>query len=158
MAETWKSRFLRWRINWFPAYRRTGARVVYLAPDHTEMRIALPLGRATRNLNGTLYGGAIYAAVDPLHALLVSAQLGRRHQVWVRAARISFRRQGRSTLYATARVEPAEVAELRAELEETGRAERDFRLDLQDASGEVCAHCVVTVHVRSRVPAVPQAA
>lgn len=149
MAETWKTRWHRWRINLFPAYRRSGARVVYLANDFSEMRMVLPLNWATRNINGTIYGGSIYSAVDPMHGLLLAAMLGRGHEVWVKAARIRFRRPGRSTLHATARVEAADLAHVRAALTSEGRADRDFALDLTDESGEVCAHCVITIHVRS---------
>lgn len=149
MSESWKTRWRRWRINLFPAYRRSGARVVYLAEDLSEMRMVLPLNWATRNINGTIYGGSIYSAVDPMHGLLLAALLGRSHEVWVKAARIRFRRPGRTTLRATARIEPDDLAHVRAALSAEGRADRDFALDLVDDSGEVCAHCVITVHVRS---------
>ncbi len=39
MSESWRTRLGRWKFNLFPAYRGTGARVVYLRHDWTEVRV-----------------------------------------------------------------------------------------------------------------------
>lgn len=150
MTESWKIRLIRWRFNWYPAFRRSGARVEYIAEDLRELRIRLPLTRATRNLHGTIYGGAMYAAVDPLHAVLVTRHLGPDFHVWMKSARIDFRRPGRSDLFALARVTPQDIAELRATLETSPKTDRDFQLQLVDARGTVAADVTLTVHIRRR--------
>lgn len=57
MAESLKSRFYRWRFNFFPAYRRTGGRIFYISNDMQEVRIKLPLNWKTRNYVGSIFGG-----------------------------------------------------------------------------------------------------
>lgn len=150
MAESWKTKFLRWRFNWYPAFRRTGARVVHIAEDLLEIRIRLPLNRATRNIHGSTYGGAMYAAVDPLHAVMIAAHLGPDFHVWMKSARVDFKRPGRSDLFATARLTRHELDEMRAALVRGPKIDRDFTLALADARGEVAALFHLTVHVRRR--------
>lgn len=151
MPESWKTKFMRWRFNWYPAYRGTGARVVYIAEDLLELRIRLPLNRATRNLHGSIYGGSIYAAVDPLHAVMLARHLGPDFHVWMKAARIEFRRPGRTDLYATARLDPAEIAAIRAALDQTPKLDRDFTIALTDLAGTtVAAQVTTTIHIRRR--------
>jgi acyl-coenzyme A thioesterase PaaI-like protein len=150
MAESWESRLARWRFNWFPAYRGTGARVEYIAADWMEVRICLPLSWRTRNYVGTIFGGSMYAAVDPMYMLMLIRTLGPEFIVWDKAAAIRFRRPGRSTLYATFRLDAAIVASIRAEALRMGKLERDFEIALVDAAGEVHAVCTKTVHVRHR--------
>lgn len=150
MAESWKTKFLRWRFNWYPAFRRTGAHVVFMAEDMLEIKVRVPLNRATRNLHGTIYGGAMYAAVDPLHAVIVAAHLGPDYHVWMKSARIDFKRPGRSDLFAHARVHRHELDEIRAALVRHHKLDRDFSLSLADAAGEVSAHFTLTVHIRRR--------
>ena len=41
MKESFRSRLARWGFNHFPAYRRTGARVTYIAADFHEVRITV---------------------------------------------------------------------------------------------------------------------
>lgn len=150
MAESWKIKFLRWRFNRYPAYRQSGARVTHIGEDFREITVKLPLNRLTRNLHGTIYGGAMYAAVDPLHAVLVAYHLGPDYHVWMKSAQIDFKRPGRGDLFATARISQHDIDEIRAALAHTSKLDRVFKLTLADASGSVSAHFVLTIHIKRR--------
>lgn len=142
---------MRWRFNWYPAFRRTGARVEFIDESNLELRVRIPLNRATRNLHGTIYGGTMYAAVDPLHAVLLARHLGPDYHVWMKAARIEFRRPGRTDLFATARISHEEIAEIRSTLDREPKIDRDFSVTLTDLAGaEIAAHVTTTVHIRRR--------
>src|SRR2546426_7961287 len=63
-----------WSFNRFACYRGTGARLGYVAPDWSEIRIELPLSRRTRNYVGTIFGGSLYGAVDPIYMIMRSEE------------------------------------------------------------------------------------
>lgn len=147
MPESFESRLTRWKFNWFPAYRGTGARVAYIAADWREVRIRLPLNWRTRNYVGTIYGGSMYAGVDPIYMVMLIRLLGREYVVWDKAATIRFRRPGRTTLHASFIVPPEETAEIRRLLEEHAKIERDYRIDLCDGDGEVHAVIEKIIHI-----------
>ena len=73
---------MRWKFNSFPAYRGTGARVTYIAADFREVRIRLPLSWRTRNVVGTIFGGSMYGAVDPIFMIMLIRLLGADYVVW----------------------------------------------------------------------------
>lgn len=150
MAESWKIKVLRWRFNWYPAYRRTGARVVHISEDLLQVTVRLPLNRATRNVHGTIFGGAMYAAVDPLHAVMLAANLGPGYHVWMKAATIAFQRPGRGALLARAQIGRDEVYEIREALQRQARLDRDFSVALTDEQGTVAANFVLTLHIKRR--------
>ncbi len=151
MAESFHSRLMRWRFNLHPAYRRSGARITYIDASMREVRVRLPLCRATRNLNGTIYGGSIYAAVDPLHAVALVQLLGPRDYVaWTKAAHIRFLRQARTDLEARIVLGEEEVRAVREEVERLGKVERRYTVELTDKHGHVCASCEITVHIHAR--------
>jgi acyl-coenzyme A thioesterase PaaI-like protein len=150
MPESWPTRIARWGFNWFPAYRRTGARISYIAADWREVRIQLPLGWRTRNYVGTIFGGSMYGAVDPVYMLMLIKTLGPAYVVWDKAATIQFRRPGRETLYATFRLEEEELAAIRTAVQHGGKVEREFNVELVDAAGEVHAACRKLLSVRKR--------
>ena len=150
MPESWKIRLLRWKFNWYPAYRRSGARIVHLSEDLLEARVRLPLNRATRNVHGAIYGGSMYAAVDPVQAVMLATHLGPDFLVWTKAARIEFRRQGRSDLFAHARIHQHDLEELRAALAREAKVDRDFQISFADAEGHTVAHFILTLHIRRR--------
>ena len=150
MAESLRTRLSRWGLNWFPAYRSTGARIEYIAADWQEVRIRLSLTWRTRNYVGTIFGGSLYGAVDPIYMVMLIKLLGDGYEVWDKAASIRFRRPGRSRLHATFRVDGAELAAIRAEVAEAGKSERRYTVDLADEAGEVCASCEKLLSIRAR--------
>ena len=143
-------RLVRWGFNRFPAYRGTGARLTWIAPDWSEVRVRLPLGWRTRNYVGTIFGGSMYGAVDPVYMIMLIKALGPDYIVWDKAATIRFRRPGRETLFAVFRIPAEELAAVHAAVADGGKAEREFTVDLVDAAGEVHATCTKLIHVRRR--------
>ena len=113
MPESMQSRLLRWKFNLFPAYRGTGGRIDYIADDFREVRVRLPLSWRTRNAVGTIFGGSMYGAVDPIYMIMLIRLLGRDFVVWDKAAEIRFLKPGRATLYATFKIGDQELAEIR---------------------------------------------
>jgi len=128
-------------FNFFPAFRATGARVIYLSEDMRKLRIRLPLNLRTRNIHGTLFGGAMYAATDPLYAILVKVALGPGFIIWDKAGAIRYRKPGRSTLYAECSLSDAQVAAMRKRLEFEPSVDLNYEIELVDERGVV--HAVV---------------
>lgn len=150
MDESWATRTLRWKFNWFPAYRGTGARVTFIAADFTEIRIALPLSWRTRNYVGTIFGGSMFAAVDPMYMIMLIRMLGSSYVVWDKAGSIRFIKPGRDTLYATFSLDREELEAIRAAVDEDGRLEREFAIDLVNADGEVHARATKLISIRKK--------
>ena len=137
-------------MRWFPAYRGTGGRIEYVAGDWKVIRVRLPLNRRTRNLVGTIFGGSLYAAVDPQYMLMLVRLLGPKYVVWDKAASIRFRKPGRSTLYATFTITDDELETIHAAVSEHGRVDRDYRVDLVDGDGVVHAEVEKVVYIASK--------
>lgn len=149
-GESWRTRLWRLGFNFFPAYRGTGARVAYIAGDWREIRVKLPLSWRTRNYVGTIFGGSMYGAIDPMYMLMLIKVLGPEYVVWDKTATIRFRRPGRRTLFATFVITEADLAEIREGVARAGKYEKEFPVHLADASGEVHAIFQKGVHVSRR--------
>jgi acyl-coenzyme A thioesterase PaaI-like protein len=150
MPESFESRKMRWTFNLFPAYRGTGARVTYISSDFREARVRLPLNWRTRNYVGTIFGGSLYGAVDPMYMILLIRILGPDYVVWDKAATIRFLKPGRTTLYARFVIEESEVDSIRKALETEQSVDRIFTVDLADAEGVIHATTEKTVYIRRK--------
>jgi acyl-coenzyme A thioesterase PaaI-like protein len=139
---------MRWGFNLFPAYRGTGARVTYIASDYREVRVALPLSWRTRNYVGTIFGGSLYGAVDPIYMIMLIHILGPGYVVWDKAAAIRFLRPGRSMLSAHFVLDDAEIEEIRRRLESEPSVDRVYAVELKDAAGVTHAAVEKTVYIR----------
>ncbi|MBW3553006.1 MAG: DUF4442 domain-containing protein [Gemmatimonadetes bacterium] len=150
-TETLRSRLVRAGFNLFPAYRGTGARITFIAGDWSEMRVRVPLSWRTRNYVGTIFGGSMYGAVDPVYMIMLIKRLGPDYIVWDREATIRFRRPGRSTLHARFVVSDEELAAIRAAVPASGdRTERRYTVELEDADGEIHATVEKVLYIRRK--------
>lgn len=150
MPESLRTKLTRWKFNFIPAYRGTGGRITYIDRDFREVRVKVPLSWRTRNYVGTIFGGSMYGAVDPIYMIMLIERLGPGYEVWDKAASIRFRRPGRTALHATFRVTDDEVARIRTLLEERSSVDREYRVELVDDEGVI--HAVVEKVVHVRVP------
>jgi len=142
---------MRWKFNLFPAYRGTGARVTYIAAGFREVRIRLPLSWRTRNVVGTIFGGSMYGAVDPMFMVMLIRILGPDYIVWDKVATIRFRKPGKTTLYATFVIDEAEIEAIRTATSDGHSADRTYHVDLVDEAGAVHAAVEKVIYVK-RVP------
>jgi hypothetical protein len=150
MPESLRTRLLRTGFNLFPAYRGTGARITYIADDLREIRVRLPLGLRTRNYVGTIFGGSMFGAVDPIYMVMLIRVLGPGYVVWDKSSSIRFRRPGRSTLFARCVLGDQVLDSIRADLRDSRATERTFHIELVDREGVVHAEVEKTIHIRRR--------
>ncbi|MGD2158507.1 MAG: DUF4442 domain-containing protein [Anaerolineales bacterium] len=141
MSESLQTRFERWGFNFFPCYRGTGARISYIAADWREVHVRIPLSLRTRNYVGTIFGGSLYGGVDPIYMLMLIKNLGTDYVVWDKAARIHFKKPGRTTLFARFEIKEQELQEIRRSLKREKSTDRKFTIDLVDSEGIV--HAIV---------------
>ncbi|MBV9210064.1 MAG: DUF4442 domain-containing protein [Acidobacteria bacterium] len=150
MPESFKTKWQRRAFNFFPAYRRTGGRLTYLASDYHEIHVRLPLNWTTRNYVGTIFGGSMYGAIDPVYMIMLIKILGEDYVIWDKAATIRFKRPGRGTLYAKFRIEPEEIEAIKEELTRVSSTERVYRVSLLDKDGKVHAEVDKTLYVAQK--------
>lgn len=150
MPENFRSRRFRWLFNLFPAYRGTGGRVTYISDDFHEVKIKLPLNWRTRNYVGTIYGGSIYASIDPIYMLMLMHIIGDDYVVWDKAAKIRFKKPGRDTLYADFQLTPEEISEIKGLAETEKSIDRVYNLELKDKNGVVHAFIEKTLYISKR--------
>jgi len=137
-------------LNAHPAYWGTGGRLTYVADDYHEIRLKLPLTWRTRNVVGTLFGGSMFGAVDPVYMLMLMRILGSEYIVWDTEATIRFRKPGRETLYARFQVDEEDIERLRVELETAASTERTYTVDLVNRDGVVHASIEKSIYIRRK--------
>ena len=152
MAESFQTRLSRWGFNFFPAFRRTGGRLIYVAADWREVRVRLRFSRATRNYVGTMFGGSLYASTDGVRAVMLMKLLGPGFIVWDKAATIRFWKPCRTAVHATFAISEQETETIRQRLAAEPKIDRQYQVDWVDESGTVYATIDTTIHIRRKEP------
>jgi acyl-coenzyme A thioesterase PaaI-like protein len=133
---TW---FFRVAFNLWPCFRGTGGRLVYASADWRRLTLRLSLSWRTRNVVGTIFGGSLYASIDPIYMLMLMRILGKGYIVWDKAAAIRFRRPGTETLHAEFHLPEEEIAEIRRLADMQRSVDRVYLVEYKDSSGTVIA-------------------
>ena len=110
----------------------------------------MPLSWRTRNYVGTIYGGSIYASIDPIYMLMLIRNLGSGYTVWDKAANIRFRKPGKETLFAKFLITDEELAEIKHILETETKVDRIYNVELVNKEGVVHAAIEKTLYISKK--------
>ncbi len=141
-----------WRllINFFPCYFFTGARLSKISKDFCHVEVSLPLTWRTKNIVGTIFGGSMYAAVDPIYMTMLLKILGPNYVVWDKAATIAFKKPGREKLFAHFDLEPQELSEIKTLCDAEPSVDRIYQVKFVNKAGIVHAEFQKTVFIARR--------
>ena len=137
-------------LNFWPCMRGTGGRLTRLSADFTQATIRLPFNWRTRNKLGTIFGGSMAAATDPLYMLMLVHLLGRDYVVWDKGFSVRFRRPATRALEAHFHVTPERLAEVREAVRAGGEADFTWPVRLVDDAGVVHAEIERTLYVADK--------
>lgn len=95
-----KSTLFKHGFNYSPMYRRSTARIVAISKDLLNVTIKLPISYKNKNYVNSIFGGSMFAAVDPIPMVQLMHLLGDDYVVWDKSAEIYFKKPAKETLYA----------------------------------------------------------
>jgi acyl-coenzyme A thioesterase PaaI-like protein len=146
----WKTFVFRQGANFWPCIRRSGGRVTHLAPDFSRLTVQLKLGWGTRNVVGTIFGGSMFAATDPMFMLMLHRILGKTHVVWDKSCVVRFKRPATTTLQADFVITPEMLEQVHAAVDAGGEADFTWTIQFKDAAGVVHAEFDKTLYVADK--------
>lgn len=148
--ESFQSKQKRWLFNLVPAYRRSGGRVIFISDDWKEIHVKLSLNWRTRNYVGTVFGGSIYAALDPIYMVQLIQLLGKAYIVWDKAAEIKFIKPIKSTVYARFVITDDLIDEIKAHIAINKKMNIQLPVTFQDEQGTVYAQSIKTLYIAEK--------
>lgn len=137
-------------FNAWPCYWGSGGKVMYMSSDYHEARVRLKLTTRTRNYVGTVFGGSLYASIDPIYMLMLMNILGKEYIVWDKAANIRFKKPGKGKLEAKFLLTAEEVAEIKRLAGEQKSVDRVYLVEYRDEVGDVVAAIEKTLYIRRK--------
>ncbi|SHI60981.1 DUF4442 domain-containing protein [Flavobacterium terrae] len=138
-----ESTFLRIGFNMSPMYRRSTAKVIYISDDIKTVKIKIPLSYKNRNYVGSIFGGSLFASVDPIPMIQLMYILKEEFIVWDKSAEIRFKRPAREDMYATFEFSDEEIDEITSKVKERKEFEHPKVTQITNKTGDV-VFCEVT--------------
>lgn len=145
-----KSIFLK-LFNYYPPYLGAGIKVKRLPDDDWAYNVSMKLRFYNNNYVGVHFGGSLYSMCDPFYMLILMNKLGRSYIVWDKSASIEFKRPGKGRVSATFRIPKQRVEQIKDEVEQKGKSEPEFRVEILNDKGEVISEVTKRLWVKKKV-------
>ncbi len=144
------STIYKYGFNWSPMYRRTTAKLVEVSEDLYHVKIRLKPNWKNRNYAGTIFGGSMLAATDPIYMIQLLQILGNDYVVWDKAVEARYKRPARSTIYGEFVFTEKEIQGIKETVSE--QHEMDFvkTMDLVDENDQVVATFNKTLYIADK--------
>lgn len=135
--------FLKFGFNLSPMYRRSTARIIHISDDLKTVKIKISLSYKNKNYVGSIFGGSLFSAVDPIPMIQLMYILEEKYIVWDKSAQIRFKRPARENVYATFEFSDAEIQEIIQNVNTLKEYEHPKLTQITNEAGDV-VFCEVT--------------
>ena len=156
VATTFLTRFIKpaniykYGFNWSPMYRRTTAKLVEVSDDLHYVKIRLKLNWRNRNYAGSMFGGSMLSATDPIYMIQLIQILGNDYVVWDKAVTAKYKRPGKGTIYGEFVFTPEEIEDIKQQVKTKQQVDLEKNMQLVNAKAEIIAEFSKTIYVAEK--------
>jgi len=132
-------------------YRKSTARIIHVSKDLLNVKMKLPLSWKNKNYMSSIFGGSMYASVDPIPMFQLINLIGNDYVVWDKAAQIKFKKPAKENLYATFTYTEEELHQIKERIKSENEIEIVKLIKLTDKD-EVKVFCEIdkTIYIADK--------
>jgi acyl-coenzyme A thioesterase PaaI-like protein len=146
-------------MNVYPPLFFGRTRITKVSKDFGTVEVVAKRSFLNKNWAGTIFGGTIFSAADPFHAMMYRIILNKRHnidvRVWLKHADITYKRPADTNLYYSFVVTDEDAIKAKEAVLENGRYFITHKVEACNKKGEVCAIINLTTYIGKRLPYKP---
>lgn len=138
-------------FNISPMYSRSTAKILSISDNLYEVRIIIPLSYKNRNYVGTIFGGSLFSATDPIYMVQLIQILGKEFVVWDKNSTIQFKRPANSNAYALFCFSEEEIQQIKADVIRDGAIDFVKSLNITNKEGDtIFAQVEKTIYIATK--------
>ncbi|MGB2128387.1 MAG: DUF4442 domain-containing protein [Flavicella sp.] len=155
-AVTFLSKFIKvstiykYGFNWSPMYRRSTAKLVVISDNMHLIKIRLQLNWKNRNYAGSIFGGSMLSATDPIYMIQLVQILGSDYVVWDKAVTARYKKPARGTVYGDFVFTKEEIVKIQKRVSEENEIDITKAVSLVDQEGDTVATFDKTVYIAKK--------
>lgn len=146
----WKAK---WLMNLYPPLLINRISVKSISTDYKLVEVQVKKSLLNRNLQKTIFGGTIFSAADPFHALMywqIFRLKGIHCEAWLKRAEIQYLKPANSDLRLLFRISDEEIELAHSQLKEKGKAEMIHETAILNNKKETVAFVRSTISLKQK--------
>jgi acyl-CoA hydrolase len=144
------STIYKYGFNWSPMYRRTTAKLIAVSDDLHFVKIRLKLNWKNKNYAGSIFGGSMLAATDPIYMIQLIQILGDNYVVWDKAVEAHYKRPAKSTISGEFIFSSDDITNIKRSVVENNETTIVKTLNLVDQNQNIIATFNKTVYIANK--------
>ncbi|WP_225875114.1 DUF4442 domain-containing protein [Flavobacterium bernardetii] len=145
-----KATLFRVLFNMSPMYKRSCGKIIFASEDLHVVKIKIPLSYKNKNYVGSIFGGSLFAATDPIYMIQLMQILGKDFVVWDKKTNIKFKRPAYEHAFATFEFTTSEINEIRQKVEAENEVDYTKILHITDKNGTIFAELDKTLYISTK--------
>ncbi len=144
-------RFGRFLLNAYPPFVFNRIRILHIEKGYTACTVRIKKSFLNRNMNGTIFGGSLFAASDPFYAILywqIFERKGYKVQTWLKSAEIHYLRPADQDLYLSFNISPEQIFAAEEALNSIGKYKFTHEVHYKSKDEEVYVLAKTEVYLR----------
>jgi acyl-CoA hydrolase len=131
-------------------YRRTTAKLIEVSDDLHFVKIRLKLNWKNKNYAGSIFGGSMLAATDPIYMIQLIQILGDNYVVWDKAVEAHYKRPAKSTISGEFIFCSEDITNIKRSVVENNETTIVKTLNLVDQNQNIIATFNKTVYIADK--------
>jgi hypothetical protein len=145
-----KATLFRILFNMSPMYKRSCGKIIFTSEDLHVVKIKIPLSYKNRNYVGSIFGGSLFAATDPIYMIQLMQILGKDFVVWDKKTNIKFKRPAYENAFATFEFSKLEIEEIVQKVKTQNEIDYTKILHITDKNGTIFAELDKTLYISTK--------
>jgi hypothetical protein len=145
-----KSTLFRVMFNISPMYRRSCGRIVFVSKDLHVVKIKITLTYKNKNYVGSMFGGSLFAATDPIYMIQLMQILGKNYVVWDKATEIKFKQPVYKNAFAVFEFTSDEIEDIIDKVATENEVNYTKKLFITDESNLIYSELDKTIYISSK--------
>ncbi len=137
-------------FNWSPMYRRSTGKIIEVSNDLHYVKVKIPISIKNRNYVGSIFGGSLFSATDPIYMIQLMNILKEDYIVWDKDASIKYKRPAKENVYAEFSFSQDEINEIKSQVANNGEFNLVKTLNLVNKQNVVFAEISKTIYIANK--------
>ncbi len=145
-----KATLFKTMFNISPMYRRSCGKITFVSDDLHVVKIKIPLTYKNKNYVGSMFGGSLFSATDPIYMIQLMQILGNEYVVWDKSTEIRFKRPAYKNAFSSFEFSTEEISTIIAKVDEEKEINIMKKLYITDGRETVFAELDKTIYISTK--------
>ena len=145
-----KATLFKTMFNISPMYRRSCGKITFVSDDLHVVKIKIPLSYKNKNYVGSMFGGSLFSATDPIYMIQLMQILGKDYVVWDKSTEIKFKRPAYKKAFAIFEFSTEEISTIVTKVNEEKEIDIIKKLYITDGKETVFTELDKTIYISTK--------